>query len=136
MNIEGQNPEPKKIIGWKIYYADGTKICGKTRQDWDAAPNDGVQCIMIYSDRFDTTGTIRYRTVMASQDYYFMAAGVKSDFIACNNNTDNEVRYPGCSIKKGQWTDEENFDSIFAGAMNDYNVTELGVTPEAGTSDK
>lgn len=31
---------------WTIYYGDGSEVHGLTREDWDAAPDDGVQVVV------------------------------------------------------------------------------------------
>ena len=44
------------IIGWKIFYADGSTA----NTDWESAPREGVQCILVYHPK-DRRNIVRGR---------------------------------------------------------------------------
>jgi len=63
---------------WRIYYSDGSVVRGRTRADWVAAPDEGVQVVLLmepYPDRpFDGwtpwAGARPDRQIWTGDDWY------------------------------------------------------------------
>lgn len=107
-----------RVIRWKIWYDDGSVVLGKTIDDWTAAPDDGVQIVMLYYDKMATDGVTRYRRVVQGEDYYWMAPS-PNDFIYGSGRVDPGPRYPSAVVKLGKWTDDGSFSAMNAAAMAD-----------------
>ena len=126
------------VVGWKVWYADGSKYVGKTLQEWQKTPDDGVILVMLYYNRHSVDGGTRYRRICQGDDYYWQAPG-KLDVIYGHGSDAPELvqkRYPGASVKRGSWTDDAHYRLLVDGAMSDHVVSELGIEPEPNTEDR
>jgi hypothetical protein len=116
-----------KVIGWKAWYADGSKYVGTTRDDWVALPPVGVLVVMLYYDDHTVSDpTLRYRRVMMGNDRYWLASGGPVDLIyAQGNESSNEIltNYPDALVKEGRWTDDHTFKAADADAMQDHDYS-------------
>ena len=146
---EGQTTIPQTVVGFKIWYADGSKevvtIVGRSKEeilnDLEKLPTTGVQIIMLYYNRFSTNGETRYRRVIQGSDIYFFAwdSNVpidqqdwvfgQTDKVADLLNYISPVQLTGVTIN------DAFFKTLNDKAMADYNITEFGLTPEIGTDD-
>lgn len=96
-----------KVIGWRAWYADGSKYDSKTTK-WKDLPDDGVLIIVLYLDGKRPDGK-PLRRINSGVDWYFKAKGLKGPIYGLNNDTpeENKKRYgEDISLKQGKWTDE------------------------------
>lgn len=65
-------PSNTPLLGWKIYYGDGSVASSKD-YSWADAPDQNVQIIVFYYDRTytDQYGTFPRRSIMIGNDYYY-----------------------------------------------------------------
>ena len=93
-----------KVIGWRVWYADGSKYDSASTR-WENLPGDGVLVIMLYFDN-------KTRRIMDGSDWFFRVRHESGEFIYGENNDsleENQKRYgESISLKRGQWT-TENF---------------------------
>jgi len=98
-----------KVIGWRAWYADGSKYNSKDTK-WSDLPDDGVIVVMLYFDEKKPSGNPK-RRIMDGSDWYFQAKHESGDFIYGENNDspeENKKRYgEDISLKKGKWTAEK-----------------------------
>lgn len=88
------------FVGWKIWYGDGS-VFSSSMGRWEDAPNENVQCIIIYQE-IDTPKT---RLRLRGSDHYDFDG---ERFYKSNNVND----LPGISIKNGKLIDNETFAEI------------------------
>ena len=84
------------MIGWRIFYDDHEPVSSK-EMDWDDAPYDGVQVVMIYKDS-------TYRKILQGYDWYF---SLEDGALVAANNDNPEVtktRYKNPILKRGRWS--------------------------------
>jgi hypothetical protein len=86
---------------WRLYYADGSVVRGRSREDWDAAPSDGVQVLVLMeapslAER-RWTG-VEDRQLWTGDDVYLL-----EDWPA----------------KRGAWMDRATYDRIWERACGD-----------------
>lgn len=96
-----------KVIGWRAWYADGSKYDSETTE-WRDLPDDGVLIIVLYFDDKRPDGK-PLRRINSGVDWYFKATGLKGSIYGLNNDTpeENKKRYgEDISLKQGKWTDE------------------------------
>lgn len=96
-----------KVIGWRAWYADGSKYDSKTT-NWRDLPDDGVLIIVLYFDDKRPDGK-PLRRINSGVDWYFKARGLKGSIYGLNNDTseENKKRYgEDVLLKQGKWTDE------------------------------
>lgn len=103
-----------KVIGWRIWYADGTSISSR-ESSWEDAPDDGVLFVMVYRDG-------GYRMTMLGNDWYFRAPDIHGfGMIYGHQNGDTKAeilrRYPGAVIKRGKWVSDEHMEKVNAEAL-------------------
>jgi hypothetical protein len=60
---------------WRIYYAGGSMLDGHTAEDWSAAPDDGVQVVVLFTSvetpRWHYSGgAVRDRQMWTGEDNY------------------------------------------------------------------
>jgi len=59
---------------WRIYYSDGSVVRGSSREDWVAAPDSGVQVVVLmkpYPDgRRPWAGSREDRQIWTGDDWY------------------------------------------------------------------
>ncbi len=111
-----------KVMGWRAWYADGA-VYSSLDMDWDALPDDGVISVVLYFDEPTPAGS-PLRRIMEGHDFYFKAAGPGGPIYGETHNqrqpdpmADIARRYPGASIKRGMWTDEDTMRRIQNQAM-------------------
>lgn len=92
-----------KVIGWRAWYADGSKYDSAAIQ-WKDLPDDGVLVIMLYFDN-------KTRRIMDGSSCYFRTRHESGEFIYGENDDspeENRKRYgESISLKKGKWTTEK-----------------------------
>jgi len=107
------------VVGWKIWYADGT-IFSPQNGSWDTVPDDGVVEVVVYFDGLD--GQDRYtREVFSGDDWYF-SDGAQLFGSNSNSLATNQSRYPQCSFKQGMWVSADEMNHISALAIADYGL--------------
>ena len=119
-------PEPRQLLGWRIYYADGSVVNGTTRLHWMTAPSDGltaVQCF--YAEqykRFDA-GTWRienYVLPLRGRDYFWLDEHDHPWLgnLAYERSEESKqagiepVPATGDSIKTGQWLLDTDWNDL------------------------
>jgi len=113
----------KTVVGWKIWYDDGSKYSSKDI-DWADLPVDGVQYLMLYESTFDHHDPPqRTRMSHSGQDHYFRQETEHGVVYGSNNDSkeQNEERYPGAVVLKGRWADSDFYENIIVEAMADYD---------------
>lgn len=102
-----------KVIGWRGWYADGSKYDSGTTK-WRDLPADGVLVIMLYFDN-------KTRRIMDGSSWYFRAKHKSGEFIYGENDDspeENRKRYgKSISLKRGQWTIEKFMEDCQKEAM-------------------
>jgi len=96
-----------KVIGWRAWYADGSKYDSKTTK-WKDLPEDGVLVVVLYFDDKRPDGKL-LRRINTGGDWYFKAKGLEGPIYGQNNDTpeENEKRYgESISLKRGKWSDD------------------------------
>jgi len=114
-----------KVLAWKVWYADGSKHIGKTREEWEILPDDGILVIILYYDEFATDGITRYRRVLQGSDFYWLSSGERDHIYGQTSNIQEtsewiEQRYPDALVKAGRWVDDDTFKQIIEEVMADY----------------
>lgn len=131
------NAPPQLVVGFRIWYVDGTIATGTTRADWEQLPDDGVLIVMLYYNRFDTGGDSRYRRVLMSNDHFWHAPGTMDAIFGQSDDAPHVItaKYEQAHVKRGKWTDDAHYKTVVAAAMANYNVSDFGIVPVAGTLD-
>ena len=103
------------VRGWKVWYGPDDVY---PSHDWAIAPDDGVQCVVVYFSDDDALGHPK-RLVLSGDSFYFLAAEL--DHPVCSNDSPDEIhaRYPGASIKRGKWLSSEDFTETMRRAHAD-----------------
>ena len=109
-NLDKERKE--NILGFGIFYGDGSSFFGITIEDWRLAHKENVQLLLLYLDKFNQTNQ-PYREAICSWDYYAFDG---KEFTAAN---DTRVL---CSkdILYGWWMDKEEWRRIVTYAMETY----------------
>lgn len=102
-----------KVIGWKIWYGDGTTF-SSLQGTWKKAPDQDVQILMIYYDKKDLQNRST-RKVFSGDNFYF------SDDVIFNSSFEDESKVIGI-VKYGKWMDGKGFEKIRLTAMDDYTI--------------
>lgn len=104
-----------KVIGWRAWYADGSKYDSVTIE-WEDLPNDGVIVVVLYFDN-------KTRRIMDGSSWYFRARHESGDFIYGENDgspEENKKRYgESILLKRGKWTTEKIMYALQKEAMDD-----------------
>ena len=103
-----------KIIGWKLWYGNGTTF-SSLQGSWEKAPDQDVQVLMIYYDKKDGMGR-SCRRVFSGSDYYFKDGDNFGESFDDINLVKGVVKY-GKYMKT-----EEEFLVIQKIAMEDYSI--------------
>ena len=108
-------PEGVYPIGFKLYYTDETVYTGIDNlvEAWEAAPNTGIQVLVIYESYTSATG-YHTRHMMHGLDYYSYDGDT---FYASNDSRAT----PG-TILYGEWTTDEQFEELRQRAFNNYDL--------------
>lgn len=100
------------VAGWRLYYANGSVI-DSNQSSWNDAPDDAVQILAVFYDKFDTKGR-RYRALFHGSpgnagDYYWQfGAGTAKDVP------------PGADVKYGLMMEPKaDFLAIYNRALGD-----------------
>ena len=101
------------VMGWKIWYGDGRVCIGRTLEDWNHAPHDDVQFIMLYKDEQDGMGR-PLRHAISGADYYA--------FDGRRFQHANDTRVLSGTILYGKWATDEIYTNIDRQAMKDYGI--------------
>ena len=106
--------EPSIVIGWKIWYGDGSTF-SSLQGTWKSAPNQNVQIVMTYFNQKDQIGQ-SLRQIWTGMDYYFM----KDNIWGCSFE---DVSIVKGIVKYGKWMkSEKEFNDMQAIAMEDYSI--------------
>ena len=138
-----------KVVGFKCWFADGSKIAirtqGRNQQqvgvDLAALPATGLQIIMLYYDEFSVDGKTRYRRILQGNDIYYIVwdSTVPPQFrdwlFGQTNNTADLAQYPGAKAMTGQTVSDDAYKFYTEQAMSDMNVSQFGIPPIPATSD-
>lgn len=134
--------QPIQVVGWKVWVvtpqSEVKTLTGRTLAACRSVPDDGVLVWMLYYDRFNTSGDVRYRRIEQGSDTYFCAPGMSDVLYGHSDDKPDTVkaRYPGAVVKLGKWADDATYRRVVNEAMDDFGVSAFGVTPVPGTSDR
>lgn len=95
-----------KLIGWRIYYDDGS-VFSSLDGDWKDAPSDGVQVLV----EFYEDGS---RKIHIERDYYMLDDGKAFG----TNNINPWLRKKG-EVKFGRWSSDDKFHELVRRAKED-----------------
>ena len=138
-----------KVVGFKAYFADGSKVSirtqGRNQQqvgvDLTALPATGLQVIMLYYDEFSVDGKTRYRRILQGNDIYYIAwdGTVPPQFrdwlFGQTNNAADLAQYPGAKSMTGLTVSDDFYKFVTNQAMADMNVSAFGLIPIPSTDD-
>lgn len=105
------------LLGFRVWYVDGSVVTGMTFEDWKAAPDDGVLVINVY--RSDG------RTIWTGCDWYqwqpFTPYGMSGVYSSEEFDGTDEPKPGGCQdcIKHGVGVSAELYAEAEAKAMED-----------------
>ena len=102
----------ENIVGFRVFYGDGSNYFGKTLDDWKKAPKENVQLVLLY-DKDEYEEGKNYRHTICGVDYY--AFDGKS-FTAGNDTRKLCSDY----ILYGKWMDIVEWKKITKEALNNY----------------
>ena len=100
------------IVGFGVFYGDGSSFFGKKVEDWQMTIKENVQLILLYLDKYDEQGN-NYRESICSWDYYAFDG---KEFTAANDTRllcSKDILY-------GWWLDKEEWRRIVTYAMETY----------------
>ena len=108
------------VIAWKAWYRGGQAYCSPGTT-WEDLPDEGVLGVMIAFDEFAPRSETRLRRQMSGSDLYW-SCELLGKFTLCQGQHEDkpEKRYPGCSIKRGAWTSDEEMQRV-NDDMRDWN---------------
>lgn len=108
-----QTPQLKyqKIVGFKIWYSDSvyTSLDG----DWENAPSDDVQIVMVYFEMLDGLGR-HTRLYSSGCDYY--ALNKKGEF----TSSFDDIKKVNGHVLYGKFMDYEDLKTLGKVAFDDY----------------
>ncbi|MHA2279264.1 MAG: hypothetical protein ACXAC5_00010 [Promethearchaeota archaeon] len=97
-----------QIVGWKAWY-DGA-IYNSKEHSWKDLPNDGLQVVVLYTNKRLRSDDGWCRRIWSGVDYYWTTPESGSE-IFCGDENPTE-RYPGAIIKRGKWIPLERYEKI------------------------
>lgn len=103
-----------KVIGWKIWYGDGTTF-SSLQVPWEKAPDQNVQVVMVYYDKKDGQGR-SCRIVFCGDDLYW-----KNDKDEFGTSFEDTVKV-GDVVKFGKKMDSKDYELMRMKAMEDYSI--------------
>lgn len=103
-----------RVIGWKIWYGNGTTFSSR-QGTWERAPDQDVQVVMVYYDKKDGQGR-SCRTVFCGDDKYWKNR--EDEF----GTSFEDIIKEGDIVKHGKWTNDEGFERTRLKAMKDYSI--------------
>lgn len=102
------------LLGWRVWYEDGSVIEQTTFEEWCAGPEDGIYGKILYF----STGTPRE---IQQNDWYFVAPHHSGEFIHghCQDHKLGEAlrRYQGAIFKSGKWGPTDYWRALTDSAM-------------------
>ena len=113
ISVRAPEEQGGRIIGFRIFYDDRTVFSGRSVEDWDKAPKEGVQLVLLYHEQRDDLGN-PYRTSVCSWDYYAFDGKVFS--------AGNDTRVLSGDIKYGRWMITEEWLSLSRDSMEDISL--------------
>lgn len=101
------------IVGWRLYYGDGTTIDSRER-DWETAPREDVQVLVAFHDSKDKHGR-------PLREMYHGAPGNAGDYYwQFGAGTANDVP-DGAAVKYGSMMErKEEWLVLYNRALSDY----------------
>lgn len=99
--------ETTEVAGWRAWYK-GMVRYNSGEVSWADLPDDGLLGAVVYFRKGDR----KERRIMTGCDWYFYSPADESYF---DNNAppeSNLLRYPGCILKRGQWTNETEMRQV------------------------
>lgn len=101
---------PVNYLGWRAWYDTGDVYCSRSN-NWKDIPDDGVIAVVVYLSRDNSIE----KRILESSWYIFVDQDSRSPIIYGSEDIikdDVYARYPGCSIKRGKFTDDDMFYRI------------------------
>lgn len=79
---------------------------------------------------------IRYRRVVSGHDFYFFTHDGHGWIFAETDALTDSERYRVPIVVRGQYVSDEMYSDVLQEAMDDYRITEFGLTAQPGTTDE
>ncbi len=105
------------VLGWRIYYSDGSTACSR-ELSWEQAACDGIQVVVVFyakTYQIHRNGewlTENYVCRLEGQDYYWQDARG----FGCGTAKDVPE---GASVKLGRYMTGEEFMAVYNRALQD-----------------
>ena len=106
-----------KVAGWRAFYTEG-RVFDSATIAWAGLPDDGVLVVVVYLDENGADG-LPLRQLNSGTAWYFEFKS-ELDVAYLGNNApreENEIRYPGCILKRGKGVDLATMDIVEKLAM-------------------
>jgi len=115
--LKFDNGDEVMILGFRIYYGDGFVATGRVRRDWEAAPLEDVQVVLIFYNRTyscwcdEKLETFNYVEQLHGFEYYWFS------LTAGYGGAPRDPVPVDATIKHGRTS--ENFREIYNRALQD-----------------
>ena len=125
----------RTTIGFKVWYADGSKHACRTAADAERIPDDGVVFMTLYfAEATEANHDQKYRHHAQGSDFYFVQ-DVNGQVLLGQDNQNGRSptemgleilsRYPGAVVLRGKWMDTDGYLRIVERAMADHDYSEF-----------
>jgi hypothetical protein len=104
-------------VDWKIYYDDDSTFSSEDGS-WEAAPSDGVLCVVVKSDKVG-------RHVFSGSEYYFRIPG--TDSFAHADDLGPFLRKLGL-VKFGRWAPDKCMEEALKKVRRDPEIPRASAT--------
>lgn len=95
--------EQYEITGFCLIYGQKDVFSGRTKEDWDRAPKENVQLLLLYLDEATHMG-VPYRIAVKAYDYYA--------FDGERYTASHDTRLISGDIKYGWWMPVEEWKNL------------------------
>jgi len=103
-------PPAPDVVGFGIFYGNGSSYFGKTEEEWKKARITDVQVILLYYDKYDELGN-HYQHSVCGWDYYTFDGVIYEASNDTRNLSSNNILY-------GKWMQTEIWKNIADKAVN------------------
>ena len=108
--LRGDNvDEAPLVLGFGVFYGDGSSFFGQTVEDWKNAPKEDVQTILLYYDKMAAPG-VHFRYAINGWDYYSFDGEC---YMASNDTRNLSSKH----LLYGRWMETEAWKNIATKAM-------------------
>lgn len=109
-------------LWWEIAYVGGARVRGTGRDEWIAAPQDGVLVVRQPVDRtYEKANGARYHFTIrcAGSDYYWLT---NDGTIMSGQALDVPEGIDSATVKRGAWAEREEFLAAYNAMLGDIEA--------------